>query len=347
MDIEENIVNNFFSDDEVEDDIIREPLSIRKQDFENNKIISLLQSNNIIKKEIICSKCYKKMNLVNSNETVDKKIWRCRGNSPIHDIKIGLRSGSIYENIRVPLNTIYYLTFFCFLKNLSIRRTKNEINNFCNIMGQSTPNEKTIIKIFRKLRNKIKIYHHKIWNQNLLGSEPEEDGKPRVEIDETELIGNSEKILWLFGIIDRSTKEARVFSVMDNRRKENLIPLVVKNVHTETNSVFGIDFRTRVYSDCFSVYREQDFEGLGYLLHRVNHSIWFGRGLFHTNTIEGLWSCLKRLSKNFTGINFNTLKNIEKEGLSQSNYIDDWVCFYLFLRDIERKNYSDDEGKNI
>ena len=119
------------------------------------------------------------MNLVNSNETVDKKIWGCRGNSPIHDIKIGLRSGAIYENIRVPLNTIYYLTFFCFQKNISIRRTKNEINNFCNIMGQSTPNEKTIIKIFRKLRNKIKIYYHKIWNQNLLGSEPAEDGKPR------------------------------------------------------------------------------------------------------------------------------------------------------------------------
>ena len=113
--------------------------------------------------------------------------------------------------------------------------------------------------------------------------EPAEDGKPRVEIDETELIGNSEKILWLFGIIDRGTKDARIFSVMDNCSKENLLPIVGKNVHTVNNSIDGIYFR-RVYSDCFSAYREQDFEGLGYLLHRVNHSIWFGRGMFHTNT---------------------------------------------------------------
>ena len=93
MDFEGNIVNNFFSVDEGEDDIIKEPLTIKKQDFENEKIISLLQSNNVIKKEIRCHKCSKKMNLVNSNETVDKKIWRCRGYSPIHNIKIGLRVG--------------------------------------------------------------------------------------------------------------------------------------------------------------------------------------------------------------------------------------------------------------
>ena len=134
---------------------------------------------------------------------------------------------------------------------------------------------------------------------------------------------------------------------MDNHLKENLLPIVIKNVHTVNNYIDGIDFRTRVYSDCFSAYREQDFEGLGYLLHRVNHSIWFGRGMPHTNTFEGLWSGLRRLSKNFTGINFDTLKNIEKDRLNPSSYIHDWVCFYLFLRDIERKNYSDTEGKNI
>ena len=85
------------------------------------------------------------MKLINSNENVDEKIWRCRGYSPKHDIKIGIRVGSIYENIRFPLNTMYYLTFFHFQKNLSIRRTKAEIKNFCDIMGQSTPNEKIIL----------------------------------------------------------------------------------------------------------------------------------------------------------------------------------------------------------
>ena len=39
-----------------------------------------------------------------------------------------------------------------------------------------------------------------------------------------------QKKLWFFNIIDRGTKEARVFYVMDNSRKENLIPIVVKNI---------------------------------------------------------------------------------------------------------------------
>ena len=47
-----------------------------------------------------------------------------------------------------------------------------------------------------------------------------EDGKARVDIEETELIGNSEKVLWLFGIIVRATKEVRVFSVMTNSRRK-------------------------------------------------------------------------------------------------------------------------------
>lgn len=72
----------------------------------------------------------------------------------------------------------------------------------------------------------------------------------------------------------------------------------------------------------------------------MNHSIWFGSGLFHTNTIEGLWTCLKSLSRNFTGINFDILNKIEKERINPSSDIDDWVCFYLFLRDIERKNFN-------
>jgi len=38
MGIEENIFNNFFSDDEGENDMIREALSIRKQVLENNII---------------------------------------------------------------------------------------------------------------------------------------------------------------------------------------------------------------------------------------------------------------------------------------------------------------------
>ena len=99
--------------------------------------------------------------------------------------------------------------------------------------------------------------------------------------------------------------------------------------------------KTRVYSDCYAVYRESDFTARWFLLHRVNHSVWFGFGLFHTNTVEGLWSCLKRLSNHFSGITFDTLDKLEKEGKNSSDYIDDWICYFLFLRDINRSNLDD------
>ena len=142
--------------------------------------------------------------------------------------------------------------------------------------------------------------------------EPSTNGVARVEIDESEIIGNQNKILWMFGMIDRADKEARVFCVMNNRTKENLLPIIKENIYTydeneenedsDENINLDISLKTRIYSDCFSVYQANDFKDMGYILHRVNHSVWFGQGLFHTNSIEGLWSQIKRLSNNFSGL---------------------------------------------
>src|ERR1700722_5061659 len=50
---------------------------------------------------------------------------------------------------------------------------------------------------------------------------------------------------------------------------------------------------TTIYSDQARVY--STLKRLGYLHDSVNHSIGeYGRGLVHTNTIEGFWSQLKR-----------------------------------------------------
>ena len=32
---------------------------------------------------------------------------------------------------------------------------------------------------------------------------------------------------------------------------------------------------------------------MGFILKRVNHSVWFGAGILHTNTIESLWHQIK------------------------------------------------------
>ena len=65
-----------------------------------------------------------------------------------------------------------------------------------------------------------------------MGMKHTEDGVVKIEIDESEVIENSQKIIWMFGIVDRSNKNARVFSVLDNRRKGNLFSIIVNNVST-------------------------------------------------------------------------------------------------------------------
>ena len=182
--------------------------------------------------------------------------------------------------------------------------------------------------------------------------EPNTNGVPRVEIDESEIIGNQNKILWMFGMIDRADKEARVFCVMNNRTKENLLPIIKENIYTsneneneenedsDENNNLAISLKTRIYSDCYSVYQTNDFKDMGYILHRVNHSVWFGQGLFHTNSIEGLWSQIKRLSNNFSGLTINQLENMENNGINIKNYLDGWICYALFLRMIEKRKLS-------
>lgn len=55
---------------------------------------------------------------------------------------------------------------------------------------------------------------------------------PRVEINEIKIIVNANKIFWIFSIIDRSTKENRVLTLLDNRDKEIFLSLVIKNIAT-------------------------------------------------------------------------------------------------------------------
>ena len=56
----------------------------------------------------------------------------------------------------------------------------------------------------------------------------------------------------MFELIDRVDKEARVFYVMKDKRKENLLYLVNNNVYIIDVENEDTEFATRIYSDCFS-----------------------------------------------------------------------------------------------
>ena len=60
--------------------------------------------------------------------------------------------------------------------------------------------------------------------------------------------------------------------------------------------------KTRIFSDYFRSYQPNDFLDCGYILKRVNLSVWFGDGILHTNTIESLWHTIKDITNNFSGL---------------------------------------------
>ena len=170
------------------------------------------------------------MKLYNDNSYIDKKIWRCRGKNPIHDIKINIRINSIFEDIKVKLYILYYLTFKCFPFNKSINKAFIDIKDLSSKLNESSTTLNTISKIYQLLRDKIRIKYHNYWSKNLLGVEPSENGVPRVEIDKSKIISQGNNIIWMFGMIDRATKEARAYFIMNDRAKNNLLPLIKKNI---------------------------------------------------------------------------------------------------------------------
>ena len=70
---------------------------------------------------------------------------------------------------------------------------------------------------------------HKLWSENLMGTEPGIDGKTRIEIDESEIIALGNSVRWMFGLVDRNNYDIRIFFVNDNRQKEILL-LIIKNI---------------------------------------------------------------------------------------------------------------------
>jgi len=61
--------------------------------------------------------------------------------------------------------------------------------------------------------------------------------------------------------------------------------------------------------------------------------VWFGQGSFHTNTIEGIWSRLKRLTENFNGINGNVFNG--NNLIDNNEYFNGWICQGIFFMNIE------------
>lgn len=165
-----------------------------------------------------------------------------------------------------------------------------------------------------------------------MGLEPVENGKARIEIDETKIVTYNNSVKWMFALVDRTNQKIRIFYFGEDRTKAKLMPIIKQNVYTSVNRILNncdsilIDSATRIYSDCFATYQILD-----YILNKVNHSYWFGYGSFHTNTIGGVWSKIKCISNNFAGINGLVISKLSLKGISEEDYFNDWIYYFIFL----------------
>ena len=68
--------------------------------------------------------------------------------------------------------------------------------------------------------------------------------------------------------------------------------------------------------------------------------MWFGSGKFHTNTIEGVWSRIKRITDNFIGLNA-TIYNKFGNDNNLIEYMNAWICTGLFFMRCEHLQLRD------
>ena len=323
-----------------------------EEEFKMENILQFLIQNDIIKNNPICEICDHPMKLVKIKKRIDGKIWRCKkkGLEP-HDTKVHIRNNSIFSNFKTDIRILYFLLFYIFIENKSIKDSYLNCKELSKQLKIENVTKKIISKFFNTVRIKIKNKMHKNWEANQLGTEPCKNGKSYCEIDESKIINYNNETRWMFGIYDRGTHNIRIFFVDNNRTKETLLPIIKKHVYTPYNAIENNTdpneeiYPTRIFSDYFQTYQINDFNNLGYKLYKVNHSVLFGKGHFHTNSIESTWSRLKRLTKSFNGLNGNIF-NTRKE-FSNREYFDGWICTGIFFMQCESRQLALNEKKTF
>ena len=48
------------------------------------------------------------MQLFKNEQNIDKYFWQCKSNAPKHDNKINIRTKSLFDGMRIPLNGLYF-----------------------------------------------------------------------------------------------------------------------------------------------------------------------------------------------------------------------------------------------
>ena len=151
--------------------------------FQTEILIKYFQDVGIFKKNVYCHKCGNLCNLVKDSQVIDKLIWRCRGKSDGHDVKINVRDKSILSGLHINIQNLYFLIFHCFCEGKSISESVIDCSDFSKKIGVPGSTISSVRKIFAIIRNKIKEYTHKEWSKSFLGEVIGDNGYASIKID--------------------------------------------------------------------------------------------------------------------------------------------------------------------
>ncbi|KFM80122.1 putative transposase-like protein, partial [Stegodyphus mimosarum] len=134
---------------------------------------------------------------------------------------------------------------------------------------------------------------------------------------------------WVFGGVERGSNVCFV-EVVENRSAPVLLDVLTKYVLPGNTVIF----------DCWKAYDCLEDEGFVHL--KVNHSITFkdpdtGAHTNHTNTVEGMWNCIKRNLKQVRKIDegFDSyLSEFMWRRIHQENYRKLFTTFLDAIRDV-------------
>ncbi|PFX33813.1 putative transposase-like protein [Stylophora pistillata] len=239
-------------------------------------ILTFLVNRGLLAAKRICS-CGNQM-VLRDNKSDDGYHWEC----PVNQCRKrrSIRAGTFFEDSKIPLSHWLYIIFLW-----SIDESNKKVSL---LTGLSL---RTVITALQRLRD---ICSLKILHGNLkLGGR----GKT-IEIDES-MFGHKRKYnrgrvgqgTWVFGMVERGTGRALAFRV-PNRTRETLVTGLVQKF---------VEPGTTIISDKFSPYF--NLNSIGYIHLMVNHSENFVDPYTgaHSNTIEGVWSQIKRKLKAMNG----------------------------------------------
>lgn len=215
-----------------------------------------------------------------------KKSFRCKScKTTIYPL-----SDTIFRRSHLPISLIFILIFV-----MATSKKNSSAVNISNIYGGS-------YKYIHLLMMRIRSVMVDDLNRKLKG---------HVEIDEM-FVGKGSKVYnWsgmstrkqpILGMIERDTKQAKVFLV-NSRSKKTLRELILKNIEVDST----------IYTDSWKGYEDLN---IYYDHHMIDHTKReFVRGDIHTNTIENLWGGFKRnirgahikISAKYVGLYMNEL----------------------------------------